>query len=207
MESWTSSGISVCGALRQCLGKSWSMFPCLDRSVIVWECHVWGFLALKPRDSNPGSWVPWFWGSTWIHFCWPKLAGEESAVAGSQCQQQGWKDCFADGFPSFSNQFSSSLPSSIKHFPIFPTNQPFSSFSIQSSIQWSSSTDHVPILSIYFSSSLPSSANHFPYFPSKSSHFTTTNQPSLTPQCASRHSRVHFFDGLVAKSAPNLKRF
>ena len=126
MESWTSSGISVCGALRQCLGKSWSMFPCLDRSVIVWECHVWGFLALKPRDSNPGSWVPWFWGSTWIHFCWPKLAGEESAVAGSQCQQQGWKDCFADGFPSFSNQFSSSLPSSIKHFPIFPTR-----FSIQ----------------------------------------------------------------------------
>jgi hypothetical protein len=29
----------------------------------------------------------------------------------------------------------------------------------------------------------------------------------LTPQWASRHSRVHFFDGLVAKSAPNLKRF
>ena len=90
---------------------------------------------------------------------------------------------------------------------VFITNQPLSSFSIQSSIQWSSSTDHVPIFSIYFSSSLPSSANHFPYFPSKSSHFTTTNQPSLTPQCASRHSRVHFFDGLVAKSAPNLKRF
>lgn len=170
MESWTSSRISVCGALRrQCLGKSWSMFPCLDRSVIVWECHVWGFLALKPRDSNPGSWVPWFWGSTWIHFCWPKLAGEESAVAGSQCQQQGWKDCFADGFPSFSNQFSSSLPSSIKHFPIFPT---------RFSIQCSSPTNHFP----HFPSNLPSNGHHqptmSPYFPS-TSHPVYHHQPTI----------------------------